>query len=299
MYDVKQLDLKTLDAARWEHLTEPKYHCCLRGQQPDNITDTQIIAIGASEGGKPIGLLLASFFDAVRFAEVHSLFVAGQYRGQHLGTQLLSVLEGILRPLRCNSISFVYPAEADYTSYLQKILQALAWEGPRPFMTYCKFNGRTFQPPWLRADYEHSMGFTVFPWSQLTDPERKKIESHLKKGIVPLSVSPFRNENRIEPINSLGLRFKGDVIGWMVTHRDDPDTIRYTALYIHHNYYMSGEAIKLLCDAIWRQKKADIPWAILNVNVTLSPPRWLRFLERRLVPYAIEVTHDLNAWKPL
>lgn len=299
MYDVKQLDLKTLDAEQWEHLTEPKYRCCLRGQQPDNITNTQIIAIGALHDGKPVGLLLASFFNVVRYAEVHTLFVAENHRRQHLGTQLLSALEPILRPLRCIVVTFVYPAEAPYTLYLEGVLKALSWEGPRPFMTYCKFNGRTFQPSWLRTDFGHSSGFTVFPWSQLTAQERKKIESQLEKGIVPHSVSPFKDEGRIEPINSLGLRHNGDVIGWMITHRDDPDTIRYTALYIHHDYYMSGEAIKLLCESIWRQKKADVPWAILNVNVTLSPPRWLRFLERRLIPYAIEVTHDLNAWKEL
>jgi hypothetical protein len=34
-----------------------------------------------------------------------------------------------------------------------------------------------------------------------------------------LDLGPFVEEERIELLNSLGLRYKGEVVGWHITHR--------------------------------------------------------------------------------
>lgn len=288
---VKRLDLPILDI-RFEKLTESKFLCCLQGQQPDNISDTLIIAIGAFHEKEPVGLLLASFFPILRLAEIHSL----KATDSSSASQIMRTFEEELKVIQCSQMSFAYPAEDPQTPFLEVLLQSEHWSEPRIFQMHCRFDAKAFLPEWIQR--EQAQVFSVFNWSELTSAERHLLEVRLKQGVIPAHVSPFKNENTIESINSLGLRYKDEVVGWMITHREKTDTIRYSALYIFPEY-PSREAIALLCESIWRQKRSRVPWAILDVNLRQSPKSWVKFVEKRLIPQAISITHTKSSWKLL
>lgn len=301
MYHVKRLDLTALDDSKiavFEPLTEPKFRCCLRSQQPNNISNTTIIAIAATEHEQPVGLILASFFNYIKNAEVHSIFVKEPHRQKGVGTQLVSVLEEELHQLKCHQVAISYPQEEPWTTFLESILRKCDWASPQILQFHCRFDARTFLPEWIQREYKHSRAFTSFPWKQLSPTEKSKLENQLQQGVIPIEVSPFRDESTIEPINSLGLRDSKDVVGWMITHREAADTIRYTALFILPQY-PTVEAIALLWESIWLQKASDVIWAILDLNVRQSPQSWIKFVQKRLFPSALSVTRTVFSWKSL
>jgi len=300
--DTKILELPVKDKGSLkalQALTEPKFQCCLLNKQPNDISKAEIIAIAAYLEEKPIGLILASFFTVIRIAEIHSLFVVESERHHSVGDQLMTELESELKKRDCGVVTFVYEDKKPFTAYLERILEKHQWGPPRPFSIHCRFDAHTFQPDWLRRDYVYSSNFHKFPWKELTKKERAKLALQDQKGYIPASVSPFHDEKRIEYINSLGLRYKGEVIGWVVTHRTDPDTIRYTALYIHYKHQIRGDAIKLLCESMWRHKASGVHWAVIDINLVQSSPRWIKFVERRLIPLAQSVSYKRHSWKEL
>lgn len=300
MTNIERLDLGKLDAQGRQSfygLTEPKFYPCLKGENPDGIPNTITLAIAAFIEGKPIGLLLATFFSAMRMAEIHSLYVTDESEDREISGQLIQCLEEELQKNNCVVISYVYSSSDPETPNLEKLLNKLGWPAPRLFGIQCRFDGRTFNPPWMQAKYTFPSGFTLFPWSELTFEERKVLMRQLEHGEIHPSVSPFQEEDLIEPINSLGLRYKGSVVGWMVTHRITPNTIRYTALYIERSHQLQGPAIFLLKEAIERQIRSPIPWGVLEMNVRQTELSWLNFVKRRLRPYATEVTYTKQAWK--
>jgi hypothetical protein len=56
----------------------------------------------------------------------------------------------------------------------------------------------------------------------------------------------------MEPVNSLGLRFDGQIVEWIITHRIAPGTTRYTALFVHKELQKT-RALALLPLAILRK----------------------------------------------
>jgi hypothetical protein len=165
---------------------------------------------------------------------------------------------------------------------VRHILAARSWCEPVEVLRLFKIDqAGLIEPAWfgrirLPADYE------IFDWTQLTPPERGLIEQRQRQqNWYPASLSPFQDPRRLEPLNSLGLRYRGQVVGWQITHRLAPDLIRYSALFVSPELQRLGRGISLFVNALQRQFAAGIPKAlfqILTENV-----RAVRFVERHLV----------------
>ncbi|MCF2146425.1 hypothetical protein IQ276_008170 [Desmonostoc muscorum LEGE 12446] len=119
--------------------------------------------------------------------------------------------------------------------------------------------------PWLHK-YSLPPTFEVFPWLE-----------------VGLSLPSGVESQRLEPLNSLGLRYGGEVIGWVFTHRVAPDTIRYTTVAIAEAFERRGRGVGLLAEAIRRQVNSNVPY--LTGSVSHRYPRLLQFVQRHLTPY--------------
>lgn len=303
MYLVKRLDLATLDPHLYEAyaaLTEPRYRCCLKSRNPYDISHTTQIAIGATWENKPVGLLLASEMDFLHFAELYSIYLAEAHRHRKIATEMISLLEAELIKLSCNFVTHIYSTADPTTPFLEKLLSDLNWSPGKLFGILCRFDASLFSPPWLNKQYHLSKAFHLFPWNELELKERNRLLRQLEQGVFPASVSPFGNEeSTIEPLNSLGLRYKNKVVGWMITHRVAPDTIRYSALYIQREFQYRKEAIILLCEAIKLQIKSSVRWGIIEINIGQIEPSWLSFVQQRLIPYATSVTYTKQSWHQL
>ncbi len=111
---------------------------------------------------------------------------------------------------------------------------------------------------WLHR-YRLPEGFEIFPWSELTTNERHNILARQRRELwFPPELTPFQEVQRIEHLNSLGLRHHSEVVGWMITHRVAEDTIQYTSLFVRKELQGLGRAVPLLAEAIKRQMPSGI-----------------------------------------
>lgn len=299
-YTYTQVDLKTLDSHSkdlYSSLTDPQFRCCLDGRSPHNMAEAPVFAFAAHKQEIPVGLILGSFFPATRITQVHSIYVAEKSRNQHIATNLFAHFEQLVSDKGCQILTHQYPLENALTPILEHIFSLQKWEN-KLFSIHCHFD-QSFSAPWMKKRFVFPDGFEEFLWSSLTNEERQKLLWQEQQGVFPTELSPFRDEEHFEPLNSLGLRYKGEVIGWMVTHRIKPDTIKYSALYIQKDLESLGVAVHLLRDSINRNIHSSIPYATLDVNIEQSSPRWLAFIDKNIVPYTTSTTHTKQAWKCL
>jgi GNAT superfamily N-acetyltransferase len=98
-------------------------------------------------------------------------------------------------------------------------------------------------------------------------------------------------------MNSLGLRHQGEAIGWIVTHRVAPDTIRYSSLFVDAKYQKLGRGISLLSQSIQRQIASEIENYTFSVAWENQP--MIKFLERHLRPYLTGMGSSRKTVKPL
>jgi hypothetical protein len=148
---------------------------------------------------------------------------------------------------------------------------------------------------WLKLHNLLPSGYTSFPWVELTLQERELIQKQQAiSPWYPEILSPFKEEEAIEPLNSLGLRYQNQVVGWMITHRVAADTVRYTKLFVREDLQPLGRAISLLSAAIKLQLESrETTKAVFTVVANNTP--MVRFVYRRLAPYGLSVRQSWEA----
>ncbi len=292
MYTISSLNNQT--AKQYECLTFPSYQ-----RQLQSIESTTV-AIGASLMQQPIGLALAEIKSESddRSAKVLSLFVKERYRNSGIGTALMTKLEAKLLTKGCNKVELVYMSDKPSTTALEKLLTKLNWGESQSRMLVCKSTtDKIATAPWLQK-YKLASAYTLLPWVDLVPRHRQKIyQQQQEQEWYPETLNPFNNANQLEPLNSLCLLYHGDVIGWMITHRINPDTIRYTSLFIRQDLQKVGRAIPILANAIKRQVDSDIVNGIWTVAMDNDP--MVQFVKRRLSPYLTSLTESKGRQKSL
>lgn len=254
----------------------------------------EILAVSAAISEQLVGFVFAEILAESQTGEIISLFVAPECRHQGIGTAITSLLEKGLAKNGCRQVSLSYQKTVITDQSLEPMLRKLNWDKPQiKYLLGQTTTDKISPAPWLHK-YPLSAAFTVFPWSEVTAEERQKI---LLEGGYPESLSPFGDEPRIEPLNSLGLRYNGEVVGWMICHRVAPDTIRYSALYVRERFQKLGRGISLLAEAIKRQIAS--PVAYYNFAVSAENPQMLQFVNRRLKRYLSGLSESRQSVKRL
>ena len=276
----------------YQHLTYPIWRTRL--QQP---FENLIIGIGADLDAQPVGLAMANIIPHNNKAEIVSIYVQPKYRQQGIGGLLLTNLSQKLQAMGCTRLELSYTASATSIA-LERLLTQQGWSTPQPKMLVChSITERMQQAPWL-YDYRLPATFTIFPLAELTSREYESIQQ--KQAIAPWYpeiLSPFRGELPVEPLNSLGLRYQGQVVGWMATHRLAPDTIRYTSLFVRQDLQKMGRAIPLIAEAIKLQLKSNIPQYICAAAV--ENQTMIKFVRRRLQPFLTQVRESRQSYRLL
>ncbi len=268
--------LNNAQAILFQKLTYPTYRPLLKTIDANN----SIIAVGINLDSEAIGLGLAVIdkYDA----EVLSLFIHPEHRSKGLGKTLLKYLEIELQQRRCSQVRLVYISNST-TPALERILKQLNWSIPQLRMLVCEGTKESIKDaPLLRLNYSLPASYTIFPWVELTPENREYIQK--QQDILPWYpeiLSPFDDEEILEPVNSLGLRYQGQVVGWMITHRVAIGTIRYTKFFVKKELQSVGRAIPLLVTAIQLQlEKSEANKAVFTVLHDNS--RMVKFINKRL-----------------
>jgi GNAT superfamily N-acetyltransferase len=225
--------------------------------------DFPIMAVGASCGKEAVGLALASTKPDDSSARVLSIYVEPEHRNVGVGTRLLATLEEVVSARACQRLSLTYFDVLPTAGALEQILARNRWSDPEVDMVMVKGSdevGRVVvESEWMKKKRTLPSGYEIFLWSELTAEEREAIIRRQAAGPwYPEELSPFREAAIMEPLNSLGLRYQGEVVGWLVNHRIGPETIRYTPLFISQEARSVSAAFMLITEAIRLQGQAGI-----------------------------------------
>lgn len=266
------------------------------------------MAVGYQAFGAPMGLIIA-YMDENKKAEILSIFVDKCCRNRGVATALLERMEAELVRCGCGELHVCYKRDSANVPALERILKKTGWGGPRPYFLTCKVQGRENVDGLMQADWMNghrlSPDFELFPWQEATKEDHEKaaeIAGNLRvaEGVVFLEDGIF-DPLKFDPLNSLGLRYRGSVIGCMLTQRIGEGMMRYDNMFVAQEFLRSDKGIVMTAEAIRRQYAVDrdIPtvgavWRSRVVNVPM-----IRFIKRRLGPYLTSVMETNEAVKQL
>lgn len=290
MYELISLNLSSLNAF------SPFICERIRTKIDTRGVDFTLLAYGALDHQHPVGLCLGLLNSTLNFLEFLSIEVDKEHRNQHIGRTLIAHVQAAAIKQGAKIFSLVYPQDTPETPAIEKILIANQWKGSRPFLLSCLFCPETFNAPLLHLKYEYPAGYKEFLWKNLSERQREDLLNREKKHHFSPSISPFREEASLEPLNSLGLQYNKRVVGWVITQRLDPETIRYSSFYIEPQLKYKSLAIKLLVDSMRLHKQHPTRYATIEIPCLQVHPSWIQFIKKRIVPSAIKVTEFQQGW---
>jgi GNAT superfamily N-acetyltransferase len=260
-----------------------------------------LVAIGARGPDGPAALVVAEYGARSRSGILTSLYTAPDHRGRGLATALLARLEATLAARGCLELRVLYERPAGPPHAADRLLARRGFPPAAVRGLVGRCQGADLRgAPWV-ATAVLPAAFASFPWVELGPAERDALRERERRAPwYPAVLSPFTDERRLEPLNSLGLRHRGEVVGWQINHRIAPDTIRYTAMFVRDDLQPFGLAIPLMAEAIRRHVDEGPPGVDRATFVVPAEAAGMRrFVEQRMRPYLASVTDSLETVKAL
>lgn len=253
------------------------------------------LALGATLEGEPAGLGLVERGIEGR-AHLRSLYVTDTLRGRGLATALLERLEEETRAAGDVELSAVWMAGQTSTPAVERVLAKRDWTPPalRMYVLRCD-HPSIDRARWMTRRLD--AGVETFLWKDLTATEREALIRRQETQPVSREVFPFNFSPQFEPHTSLGVRWRGEVVGWVVNHRFDPKTLRFTCSYLRDELQGRGRLVAVYAEVINRMRPLGLSEAIWSVPVEF--PRMVAFTRRHLMPYATSITETRGSRKSL
>jgi GNAT superfamily N-acetyltransferase len=247
------------------------------------------------------GLLLARL-DGHR-AELMSVFTRPDRRRRGTANALLAAAERALAAAGVARLEVSLECGRPLRDAAENLLAGAGYGPFQRTSLMVRFRGgeKVRQAPWLRR-LEVPAAFEVFPWAELRPEERAAIIARQERELwIPEDLYPFRGEEWLEPGNSLGLRYRGEVVAWQVNHRPLPDMLRYTYTFARADLQRYGLAVALLAESVRRH--LDGPLAKVATNATFKVPAQFegmrRFAEKHWAGFADEINPIVKGSKRL
>jgi GNAT superfamily N-acetyltransferase len=274
--------------------TFPKYRAMLLAANAAG----PVTAIGATRDGAAVGLVLGTDLAAAPTSTVVSLYVDPAARGQRLGQALLARLEEVLRARGVAQMVIAYHEGRPGTPATHALLAALQWPAAVPERLLCKCDRRMLEADWMRARVPLPADYEIFPWGELTGEDRERFAAaQARDPWVTPDVDPLIFGKDVE-FNSVGLRYRGDLVGWVLTERFDAQTLFYSCSYLRPDMQRMGRILPLYVEAVSRHaQRLDIPNALWVVPY--KHPAMVRFVRRKMAPYATLIQDYVVSTKAL
>jgi len=233
-----------------------------------------LTAVLARLGERPVGLVLAEHPPDNPAGVLRSLFVDPDHRRRGIALGLLANLETALIQQGSPHLDWPYRTNWPCLAIIEHILQTRGWQPPAVYLYLYRSGVEKLLKASALNEASLPADFTIFPWQELTTPERTSIQNRqVAENWYPTELDPFQEEGRRELVSSLGLRHRGQVVGWLVTYRDVPDTVQYANLFISPEFRSLGWsslAVPLIAAALNRQALAGILYCTFQVPVQNS-----------------------------
>ena len=230
-----------------------------------------------------MGLVLADTpLDGGAHPEMLSLFVHSDWRGKGIGTRLVGALEDCLREAGHTIVDAVYMTGRPTAAAVERIFQKRGWGNPVTRAISVRFTPEeATRTPWFKRVSLPPGDYEIFPWTELTAEERDLIKrSHEQTPWIAKGLEPWKHDYYgFDPISSLGLRYRGTVVGWVINHRISTGCVRFTCSFMRDDLSRRGRILPLYTESILRVSQAGI--GECSLVTPLEYAHMAEFLKRR------------------
>jgi ribosomal protein S18 acetylase RimI-like enzyme len=219
------------------------------------------LALLGTQDGEPAGLVLGCVPAGTGESalpddpELLSVYVAPRARCQGMGRLLVGEMESAIAGAGFARAETVYMTGGPGIGFFESVLAHRGWSPPAVRMFVFKGMIRQLQcSPWF-GRFELGRGFELFPWSTLGAGGMAALqESHARTGWIAEDLRPWLHSAL--DASSLGVRYRGEVVGWVLNHRLGDETIRFTCSFMRRDLSRRARILPAWYESVRRAAEA-------------------------------------------
>jgi hypothetical protein len=186
------------------------------------------------------------------------------------------------------------------TPALERVLAKSGWETPVPRMLTARFSLDAARRTDWYGRYPLTEGFEVFPWGELSREERDALRaSQEERAWIKPDLVPWNHDTYgFEPVSSLGVRYRGELVGWVINHALSPKVVRFTCSFIRRDLGRRGKLVPAFSESI-RRLSEKTEYEECSLTVPLIHSGMAGFLRRWCAPLCSFVAETRGVGKAL
>ncbi len=238
--------------------------------------DPNLLALGASIWGQAAGVAVVHTGNEA--AQLMDLYVLPAYRQAGVGTALLAAMEEAVQSSGVGKLHTLYRPD-EHTPAFERVLAKAGWAEPQlTHLVFWTTRGQdALHLDWVQK-YRFRPPYEVIPWPEVTEAERACIAARGEAGWYPTGLSPFhRPVEAWDPETSLGLRYHGEIVGWVLNVREAPLQLLIEILFVDPPLQRLGKGFMLIGEVTrrcWEIGMEDMYWRASPDNEPMV--RWSR-----------------------
>jgi GNAT superfamily N-acetyltransferase len=249
----------------------------------------------AWSGDRPVALALAEAPVAAgddQPPQLLSVFVQPAARQRGLAGRLVGRVEEEARGLGLRELSAVYTAGKPAVEWMERVFAAHEWDAPVPQSLSVRFEpARALESPAFSEARlrSYAQGLEIFPWSEITHAELQEIRrSDSERRWVEPALNPWQFDPRSLDPSSVGARYEGRVVGWVLNHRIISDVVRWSVSYMRKDLSRRARVVPLFRASLQRTvERGDCRFC--TFITPFSYPNMIRLIRRWIAPISFFV----------
>ncbi|GIO05556.1 hypothetical protein J31TS6_15840 [Brevibacillus reuszeri] len=213
-------------------------------------------ALGVSAGGAAIGYVLVRTRAEISRANIIELKIEQKFAGNGHEKILLHTVENKLREKNYHTLTFDCVFHEGETATKEFLQPGEGWsDGELLSHIWIADLQGISRDEWIKKK-RIPKGFELFSWDELSVSEGQDIEAGCEQWY-PEKLSPLQEEQQMNATLSVGLRYGGNVIGWMIVQRAARNMVFFKTQFIRDEFRKLGRGMLLIAEAIRRTSKIE------------------------------------------
>lgn len=248
-------------------------------------TTGEHIGIGVRTSSVPIGYMVVRIDSKQSQATIIALEVEKGYSGRGIEEVLLQTLERTLKEKSYRYLTYdtvVQEGEKPVRAFLP---QSEGWEEGRFLSTIFIGSIQSLRGSRWLNEVRMPKNFQMAAWDSLTDMEMTAVQEGCDEWY-PEKLSPWVEGHDINPQLSLVLKYKGEVIGWLMVKRAARNMVLFQSLFVREEFSRLGRGGLLLSEGL-RAALANRAMEYAMFVVEHENTAMLQLINKHFSPYVI------------